>query len=45
MVGAIDLHEIPVAIATVKGLLNALLALTARQPDAVVDCLQKIFPG
>ena len=29
--------SLPVAIAAVAGLLDALLALTARQPDAVVD--------
>jgi len=37
VIGAVDLREFPVAIATVTGLLDALLALTARQPDAVVD--------
>jgi len=34
---AVDLHELAAAIATVTRLLDPLLALTARQPDAVVD--------
>jgi len=37
MVGAIDLNELAVAITTVTRLLDTLVALTARQPDAVVD--------
>jgi hypothetical protein len=37
VVRAVDLHELAVAIATVTRLLDPLLALTARQPDTVVD--------
>jgi len=37
VVGAVDLHELAVAIAAVTRLLDALLALTARLPDAVFD--------
>ena len=37
MVRAVDLHELAVAITTVTRLLDTLVALTARQPDAVVD--------
>ena len=37
VLAAVDLHELAVAITTMTRLLDALLALTARQPDAVVD--------
>ena len=37
VLAAVDLHELAGAITAVTRLLDALLALTARQPDAVVD--------